>query len=131
MQQPPVIDPYADVQQIKWTLGSRLFVQLAHRFPSELINLERPLQALGIIRVQARRRLGIDDSQARVHGWPTVASSKGFNLRTHSGIAVRHLRNAVTQHPEVEHRPSNEERHPAAAADLADQANCIQTELCG
>ena len=92
------------------------------------MDLERALHALRVAGREARGRARIDARELGVQRRIAVARGFGGERGTHLRVGRRHRIEAVEQRLEVEHRAADQQRQPAARADVTDQAARVGDE---
>ncbi|CAM2152120.1 hypothetical protein PT2222_270122 [Paraburkholderia tropica] len=105
--------------------------QRRHRLPGQHPDFERALDALRVVRREARGRGRIDLREARVQRGPAVAGGLGVELRAHGGIGARQIVQTLCERLVVEHRAAHEQRHVAPRDDLARYAQRVGAKVGG
>jgi hypothetical protein len=92
------------------------------RLPAELPDLQRTLDALGVVGRQARGGGGVHAGQFGVQGGPALPGGTFVQRLAHLRVGTRHGVQPVAQRLEVQHGAAHQQRQAAACADLARQA---------
>ena len=116
-----------DLERETRALGVALPV--ADRLAAEAIHLQRPLDALRIGGVDARRGVGIDCGKLRMQCRPTMHIRFGRDLRAHRFVRFRHVRQAFQQRTEIQAGAAGKNRQLALRDDAVDGALRIRREL--
>ena len=88
---------------------------------ADAVDLERALDALAVVRRQARRRRRVDRCELGVQRRPARAQRARVDVGTHRGIGLGQGIEAVEQRLEVQHRAADQQRHAAALANRRDR----------
>jgi hypothetical protein len=87
---------------------------------SNVTNLQRPLDALRVVTVDAGGCLGVKTGQLGVHDRPTFASCSLIDLAPHLRGSLRERGEAVQQCTQIEHCSTYEQWGFAACVNLLD-----------
>ncbi len=104
--------------------------QLAHGLAGNSIHLERALNPLGIVAVNAARRLRIQHSQARVHCLHAQALHFLLQLCAYRRVGLGKRRQATQEGAKVKPRAPDQQRHSSGGVYLGDCPLRIFGELC-
>ena len=112
-------------------LRARRGEQRRHRLAGQREHFERALDALRVVRREARGGARIDGREPRVQRGPAVAGGVGIERRAHFLIRGGQIVQALGQGLEIQHRAADEQRHVAPRIDFTDKPQRVGAEIGG
>lgn len=105
-------------------------VQGRQRLTGDPIDLQRPLQALAIVRLQSCGGFRIHLGEQAMHLRPAMLAGDGINFRPHLWVCRRQVGQALLQGLEIQHGATDQQRHSAGGMNIGNLAQRVFTKAC-